>query len=227
MKEQADKSCDEQQSQAGISISSTGLLQKQKQTAEASTRRGSKAPPSVANLSLVLPRPLVRPSQAEKKGRKGNLEATSGNNLQASSSKNLQASSCKNLQGDASKKLQASSSKKLQAKSNKKTNVQCLSNVPNSLDNDGRQLRDKENQSLECNPINFSKTDSSETLGEDVEVDLRRRLALRKTPMTNSKKTPMTNSEKTPMTNSERQLLQLDSKTDWTLWEKSCLADKN
>ena len=174
------------------------MLQKQ----AAVKRRGSKAPPSMANLSLVLPRPLVRPSQTEKKGRKVNLQASSGNDLHASSSKNLHASSSKNQQAAASKKLQGSSSN-LRAKSNKKTDVQRHSKAP-SLDN-----HVKEKQSLECNQGNLSKTESSETLGEDLDLDLRTRLALRKSPMTNS----------------ERQLLQMDRKTDWTLWEESCLAD--
>ena len=169
------------------------MLQKQ----AAVKRRGSKAPPSMANLSLVLQRPLVRPSQAEKKGGKVKLQARSGNNLQASSSKNLQASSSENLKAVASKKLQASSS-------NKKTNVQGLSKAPSSLNNHGRQLHGKENG-------NFSKTETNETLGDDLELALRTRLALRKTPMTSS----------------ETQLLQMDRKTDWTLWEESCLADWN
>ena len=164
------------------------MLQKQ----VASKRGGSKAPPPMANLSLVLQRPLVRPSQAEKKGGKVKLQARSGNNLQASSSKNLQASSSENLKAVASKKLQASSS-------NKKTNVQGLSKAPSSLNNHG-----KENG-------NFSKTETNETLGEDLELALRTRLALRKSPMTSS----------------ETQLLQMDRKTDWTLWEESCLADWN
>ena len=155
-----------------------GMLQKR-----AATSKRGKAPPTLANLSLVLPRPLVRPSQPEKKGRKVNLQAASGKNLQANSGKKLQASSSN-----------------LQAKSSKKTAI---------LYNQDRQRQGKENQSIECNPGNFSKRESKETLGEDLELDLRTCLALRKSPMTNS----------------ERQLLQLDHKTDWTLWEESCLAD--
>ena len=138
------KSGDEQKLQPGgfaaKSTSGAGMLQKQ----VTSKRGGSKAPPPMANLSLVLQRPLVRPSQAEKKGGKVKLQARSGNNLQASSSKNLQASSSKNLQAVANKKLQASSSN-LQTKSNKKINVQRLSKATSSLDNHGRQLQGKEN----------------------------------------------------------------------------------
>ena len=130
------KSGDEQKLQPGgfaaKSTSGAGMLQKQ----VTSKRGGSKAPPPMANLSLVLQRPLVRPSQAEKKGGKVKLQARSGNNLQASSSKNLQAV--------ANKKLQASSSN-LQTKSNKKINVQRLSKATSSLDNHGRQLHGKEN----------------------------------------------------------------------------------
>ena len=158
----------------------------------------SKLPPSMANLSLVLPRPLVRPSQAGKKVRK-NLQASSGKKLQANSNKNSQAPSRKNLQATAGKKIQVSSGN-LQPKSSKKTNVQRLSKASSGLANQG-----KENQSIEC----ISKSESNETLGEDLELDLRKLVALRKSPMTNS----------------ERQLLQLDHKTDWTLWEESCLAD--
>ena len=156
-----------------------GMLQKR----AAASKRG-KAPPTLANLSLVLPRPLVRPSQPEKKGRKVNLQTASG------------------------KKLQASSSNP-QAKSSKKTAIQHPPTAPSNLYNQDRQRQGKENQSIECNPGNFSKRESKETLGEDLELDLRTSLALRKRPMTNS----------------ERQLLQLDHKTDWTLWEESCLAD--
>ena len=173
-----------------------GMLGKQ-----AASKRGasSKLPPSMANLSLVLPRPLVRPSQAGKKVRKVNLQASSGKNLQANSNKNLQAPSSKNAQATAGKKIQVSPVN-LQAKSSKKTNVQRLSKASSGLANQG-----KENQSIEC----ISKSESNETLGEDLELDLRKMVALRKSPMTNS----------------ERQLLQLDHKTDWTLWEESCLAD--
>ena len=177
-----------------------GMLGKQ-----AASKRGasSKLPPSMANLSLVLPRPLVRPSQAGKKVRKVNLQASSGKNLQANSNKNLQAPSSKNVQATAGKKIQVSSGN-LQPKSSKKTNVQRLSKASSGLANQG-----KENQSIECSPGNISKSESNETLGEDLELDLRKMVALRKSPMTNS----------------ERQLLQLDHKTDWTLWEESCLAD--
>ena len=99
----------------------------------ASKRPVSKVPPLMVNMSLVLPRPLVRPWPADKKGRKVNLQAATRKNIHATSGKNLQATSRKKIQAISGLKLQASTSN-LQAKSRKKTNIQPVPKAPCEVD---------------------------------------------------------------------------------------------
>ena len=100
----------------------------------ASKRPVSKVPPPMVNMSLVLPRPLVRPWPADKKRRKVNLQAATRKNIHATSGKNLQATSRKKIQAISGLKLQASTSN-LQAKSRKKTNIQPVPKAPCEVDN--------------------------------------------------------------------------------------------
>ena len=100
----------------------------------ASKRPVSKVPPPMVNMSLVLPRPLVRPWPADKKGRKVNLQAATRKNIHATSGKNLQATSRMKIQAIPGLKLQTSTSN-LQAKSRKKTNIQPVPKAPCEVDN--------------------------------------------------------------------------------------------
>ena len=167
------------------------MLQKQ----VASKRGGSKAPPPMANLSLVLQRPLVRPSQAEKKG--GKVKARQG-----------LATTSRHPPVRTSKQSLTRSSRHPPVTSKLNLTKRSMSNVsqkpPAALTIMAGNCRAKKTAF-------FSKTETDETLGEDLELALRTRLALRKTPMTIS----------------ETQLLQMDRKTDWALWEESCLTDWN
>ena len=138
----------------------------------------SKGPPTNTSLSLVLPRPLVRPSPTERTSRKGNLKADS----------------------EKDKKIEASCEMKLKEKNDIKikTNSKTTSSFENKF----------QNKNIKGSNISEGKLPKTEQ-GDELEQDLRTKLALRKRPMTNS----------------ERQLLQIDHKTDWTLWEESCLLD--
>ena len=142
----------------------------------------SKGPPTNTSLSLVLPRPLVRPSPTERTSRKGNLKADSAKD----------------------KKIETSCEKKLKEKTDIK--IKTNSKTPYATTS---SFKDKfHNKNIRGSNICEGMLPKTEQ-GDELELDLRTKLALRKRPMTNS----------------ERQLLQIDHKTDWTLWEESCLLD--
>ena len=143
----------------------------------------SKGPPTTTSLSLVLPRPLVRPSPTERTSRKGNLKADS----------------------EKDKKIEASCEKKLKGKNDIK--IKTNSKNPNVTTSSFEKKF--QNKNIKGSNISEGKLPKTEQGDVELELDLRTKLALRKRPMTNS----------------ERQLLQIDHKTDWTLWEESCLLD--